>query len=268
MKINLPIKLDNNETHQNFQAHEMILGVKVNPTSYQETVQSVIVWAEASQSRSVCATSVHGLMIAYDNPAFRTVLNAADLITPDGMPLVWTLRLNGHKNQTRVYGPTLMEKILPKAAEKEIPVGLLGSTPRVIEKLQKKFLHKYPHIKIAYALSPPFRAFSIEENENMVQEIIRSGARILFVGLGCPKQELWMHVNKGKINAVMVGVGAAFDFIAGEKQQAPDWMQNKGLEWFYRLLKEPKRLWSRYFSIVPRFLFLMSREFLKSKFHF
>lgn len=251
--------------YQNHQNDEFILGVRVHPTSYQETIQSIITWAQTSQSRYVCATSVHGIMVAYDDPAFRAVLNSADLVTPDGMPLVWTLRLRGYRNQMRVYGPTLMEKLLPLAVERDIPLGFFGSSPIVIEKLRERIQHQNPQIKIAYAFSPPFRAFSKEENENIAQEINQSKVRILFVGLGCPKQELWMHANKGKINAVMVGVGAAFDFIAGEKGQAPQWIQNSGLEWLYRLLKEPKRLWGRYISIVPRFLFLMSREFIRSR---
>ena len=251
---------------QNQQNQDVILGVKVNTTSYHQTVQSVIAWAEAAQSRYVCVANVHSIMTAYDDPAFRTVLNSADLVTPDGMPLVWSLRIKGHKNQTRVYGPTLMEKLLRLASEKAIPIGFLGSTPQVIEKLQEKIRSKHPNVIISYAFSPPFRPFSNEENEKITQKISQTSTRILFVGLGCPKQELWMAANTGKINAVIIGVGAAFDFIAGEKEQAPPWMQNIGLEWLYRLLTEPKRLWRRYFSIVPRFIFLMSKDLIRSKY--
>ena len=183
------------------------------------------------------------------------------------MPLVWTLRLMGYKDQQRVYGPTLTQKLLPLLAAEGIPIGFLGSTPEVIQKLQDNIRKQHPGIKIVYAINPPFRDLTDDEDRQMVAEINSSGVRVLFVGLGCPKQEIWMYQHKGQVQAVMLGVGAAFDFIAGVKPQAPPWLQRLGLEWFYRLITEPKRLWRRYVYNNPRFVLLVARELIQAKLH-
>ncbi len=234
-----------------------ILGTRIDPESYESAVQKICLWAQGGESRYVCAAAVHIVMEGYDSPEIRSCSKRADLVVPDGMPLVWTLRRMGSAGQQRVYGPELTLRLLSAAAERGIPVGFIGSTPETLEILVKNCNQRFLGLKIVYAISPPFRPLSPEEDDAIVREINDSGAGILFVGLGCPKQEKWMASHAGRIQAVMVGVGAAFDFIAGTKKQSPKWMQRFGLEWLFRLSQEPKRLWWRYLYHNPRFMFLV-----------
>jgi len=243
-----------------------ILGVPVQPTSYQAAIAQIMAWAEKNESRYVCAANVHMVMEAHDSPSFMDVVNHADLVTPDGMPLVWAMRRLGFPKQERVYGPDLAIQLIEAAAQNSLPIGFYGSTPNVLESLVNKFRKEYHSINIAYSFSPPFRAISSEEDAQIIHEIHASGARVLLVGLGCPKQEEWMAQHKDKIKAVMIGVGAAFDFHAGMKSQAPAWMQKRGLEWLYRLIHEPRRLWKRYLYHNPRFIVLvLSQIFLQGE---
>jgi N-acetylglucosaminyldiphosphoundecaprenol N-acetyl-beta-D-mannosaminyltransferase len=234
-----------------------ILGMRVDPTSYDQAVDQILSWTQAEESRTVCVANVHMVMEGYDHPEFRSMVNAADLVTPDGMPLVWSLRRMGMPGQQRVYGPELTLRLLAAAEEKGIRVGFLGSTPETLELLVNKVHERFPGIRIVYAFSPPFRPISLEEDDAVVKNINDSGIRILFVGLGCPKQEKWMAAHAGRVRAVMVGVGAAFDFIAGTKKQSPIWMQPIGMEWLFRLSQEPRRLWRRYIFHNPRFMVLV-----------
>lgn len=233
-----------------------VLGSHIDPTSYPSAATQVRQWASAGESRYICAANVHMVMEAYDHPGFREVVNSADLVTPDGMPLVWIMRARGYKEQERVYGPVLMLKVLEMAEAESIPVGFLGGKPEVLDQLAVNMRQRYPHLKIAYTHSPLFGGVSDAEDLAAVERISRSGVRILFVGLGCPKQEVWMHAHRHRVNAVMIGVGAAFDFYGGAVKQAPTWMQQSGLEWLFRLVHEPKRLWKRYFFYNPRFVIL------------
>jgi N-acetylglucosaminyldiphosphoundecaprenol N-acetyl-beta-D-mannosaminyltransferase len=235
---------------------------EVNVTSYADAVKMVIDWSDNAESRYVCIANVHVLMEAYDSPEFRNVLNHADLITPDGVPLVWMMRLKGQRAQQRVYGPALMLRVLEAAAQEKIPVGFYGGTPEVLRSLIKRMQERYEGLQAAFAFSPPFMDVNHKENEELVEQINKSGIRILFVGLGCPKQEIWMANHRGRVNAVMLGVGAAFDFHAGAKPQAPEWMQVMGLEWLFRLSTEPRRLWKRYLYQNPRFIFLAIADLL------
>ena len=241
----------------------VILGTRVDATSYQDATERIIRWARAGESRAMAAANVHVVMEGYDDPALRTALSIVDLVTTDGMPLVWTLRRLGLPNQTRVYGPDLTLCVCEAAARERIPVGLYGSTAEALEVLQKWYRERFPKLQIAYAYSPPFRPLTPEEDEAVVRAINESGARIVFVGLGCPKQERWVAEHRGRVQAVMLAVGAAFDFHSGRVKQAPRWMQRAGLEWFFRLLVEPRRLWRRYFKHNPRFLCLVLRQLLK-----
>jgi N-acetylglucosaminyldiphosphoundecaprenol N-acetyl-beta-D-mannosaminyltransferase len=242
-----------------------ILGIKVAPTSYQAATASIIHWAQKPESRYICVANVHVVMEAYDSPDFREVINSADLVTPDGMPLVWTLRALGVRGQTRVYGPELTLRLIGESAQEDIPIGLYGGSPGTLQRLTAVLKQRYPALNIAYSYSPPFRPLTAEEDQAISQEINASGAGILLVGLGCPKQERWMAEHKGRVQAVMVGVGAAFDFIAGVKKQAPHWMQENGLEWLYRLGQEPGRLWRRYLYYNPRFAALVFLQLLFKK---
>jgi N-acetylglucosaminyldiphosphoundecaprenol N-acetyl-beta-D-mannosaminyltransferase len=203
-------------------------------------------------------------METHDSAEYREIVNGGDLVTPDGMPLVWTLRLFGVPHATQVNGFTLTVTVLERAAAAGIPVGFYGSTQEVLTRMVDACRQRFPGLRIAYQYSPPFRPLSAEEDAAIVREINSSGARIVFVGLGCPKQERWMAVHKGLVNAVMLGVGAAFDFIAGVKPRAPTWMQRAGLEWLFRLALEPRRLWRRYVYHNPRFLALVAGQYAKS----
>jgi len=234
----------------------LVLGTRVDSTSYADATDTVVDWSYRHEGRYICVANVHMLMEAHDSSNFRKIVSDADLVTPDGMPLVWMIRLKGRRSQSRVYGPTLMLHILERALRENIPVGFYGGQPKVLESLIKEMQARYAGLNVVYSFSPPFRALGPEEDLAMVEQINRSGANILFVGLGCPKQEYWMAERRGKINAVMLGVGAAFDFHSGLKPQAPAWMQAIGLEWLFRLITEPRRLWKRYLYHNPRFIVL------------
>jgi N-acetylglucosaminyldiphosphoundecaprenol N-acetyl-beta-D-mannosaminyltransferase len=239
-----------------------ILGLELGATSYQLATRTILNWAMSGESRYICIANVHVLMEAWDSETFRHVVNQSDLVTPDGMPLVWMMRLKGQSDQQRVYGPTLMLYVLSRAAKEGIPVGFYGGSPDVLRALIERMKTLYPGIKIPFFMSPPFMEMSNLDDGQVVEKINRSGTRILFVGLGCPKQETWMAEHIGRVNAVMLGVGAAFDFHAGVKPQAPAWMQNVGLEWLFRLLTEPRRLWKRYLLHNPRFVALAIADLL------
>ena len=239
-----------------------ILGTRVDPTSYRHAVETVARWSGKRASKYVCVATVNQVMEAYDSPEFLSVMNGADLITPDGMPLVWGLRLLGHKEATRVYGPDLTPILLERAAAEGLPVGFYGGAPEVLERFVQVMRERYPKLQIAYSYSPPFRDLTPEEDQQVVQDINTSGTRILFVGIGNPKQECWMAAHRGKVQAVMLGVGAAFDFLAGAKLQAPRWMMPLGMEWLFRLVTEPRRLWKRYLKQNPRFVVLFALQLL------
>jgi N-acetylglucosaminyldiphosphoundecaprenol N-acetyl-beta-D-mannosaminyltransferase len=231
-----------------------ILGVNIATIGYAELVQTCTRWAKLGQSHSVFFATVHMLMEAHDAPMFRDKLNKADIVNPDGMPLVWGLRMLGHRDASRVYGPDTTEALLLGAQESKIPIGFYGGTEATLVRLVERVKEDYPGIRIVFTMSPPFRLLSSLEDQNIVQQISDSGARFLFVGLGCPKQENWVIDHQGRVPAVMLAVGAAFDFLAGTKPQAPRWMMRNGLEWLFRMVSEPRRLAGRYLKHNPRFL--------------
>jgi N-acetylglucosaminyldiphosphoundecaprenol N-acetyl-beta-D-mannosaminyltransferase len=239
-----------------------ILGMRVDGTSYEDAGDRIIDWARSGSSRSVCAAAVNEIITARDDPSFLALMNEVDLVTPDGMPLVWGLRALGVPAATRVYGPDLTPLLCSRAASEGMPVGFFGSTPAVLDKLVSNVSERFPGLQVAYRASPPFRQTSELVDDRVASEINASGARILFVGLGCPKQNVWMAEQRGKVKAVMVGVGAAFDFLAGVKPQAPALLQQSGLEWLFRLVHEPKRLWRRYLRQNPRFAVLFAGQLL------
>jgi N-acetylglucosaminyldiphosphoundecaprenol N-acetyl-beta-D-mannosaminyltransferase len=238
--------------------------MRVHATSYADAVQRIAAWANARESRYVCEAPIHMVMESYDSAEYRQVINGADLVTPGGMPIVWMLRLLGMRGQPRVYGPALTLKVCEYAALHGLKVGFYGGTEKSLTSLVYELKRRYPAVQIVSSYSPPFRKLTPEEDTQVRQVIENSGAQILFVGLGCPKQERWMSEHRPGVRAVMVGVGAAFDFISGEKPQAPLWMQNSGTEWIFRLCTEPRRLWFRYFWHNPRFVVLALRQLLES----
>jgi N-acetylglucosaminyldiphosphoundecaprenol N-acetyl-beta-D-mannosaminyltransferase len=242
------------------------LGTKVHGTSYATATAQIIEWAKRGESRTVCVANVHTVMEAYDAREFQNVINEADLVTPDGMPLVWSLKLEGVKEATRVYGPDLTPTVFEAAEREDVPIGFYGGSSLVLNQLLERVKGKYPRLKIVFAQSPPYRPLTLQEDREVVKAIRRSGVRVLFVGLGCPKQERWMAEHRGQIPTVMLGVGAAFDFLAGSKRQSPRWMQSIGLEWLFRFATEPKRLFKRYMKHNPRFVVLMALQLMRWRF--
>lgn len=241
-----------------------ILGMRVDASTYDRTGETITGWARRGESRYVCVSTVHMVMEAHDDPGYRQVVNDADMVTSDGMPLVWGLRMLGARIAQRVYGPDLTLHVCERAAREGIPVGFYGSSESVLSAMVDRLRQEYPALQVVYRHSPPFRALQPEEIDQEIAEIQESGARILFVGLGCPKQERWMHARRGRIKAVMLGVGAAFDYVAGSKAQAPDGVQALGLEWLFRLVTEPRRLWRRYLYNNPRFVGLFGLQLART----
>jgi N-acetylglucosaminyldiphosphoundecaprenol N-acetyl-beta-D-mannosaminyltransferase len=241
-----------------------ILGMRVHATNYVDVVQRIASWARGRESKYVCEAPIHMVMESYDSPEYRDVINGADLVTPGGMPIVWMMRLLGIHGQPRVYGPAMTLKVCEYAAQHGLKVGFYGGTEKSLSAMVSELKGKYLGLEVAYAYSPPFRKLTAEEDARVRQEIENSEAQILFVGLGCPKQERWMAEHRPGVRAVMMGVGAAFDFISREKRQAPLWMQSAGLEWLFRLCSEPRRLWFRYFWHNPRFVALAVVQLLSS----
>lgn len=240
-----------------------VLSLQVSPYSISGATERILAWAMAGESRTVCAANVHMVMEAHDDPEFCAQVNGADLVTPDGMPVAWAVRLQGIHHQERVSGPELMLETCRLAAMQGIPVGFYGAKPEVLDALESQIRSRFPSLFITYAVSPPFRPLNEAEQTETLDSIRASGARILFVGLGCPRQERWMARHRGIIPAVMLGVGAAFDFHAGTLRKAPLWVQRAGLEWAFRLAMEPRRLFWRYFKHNPRFIFLLGRQLLR-----
>lgn len=243
-------------------ASRSVLGMRVDRTDYRHAAALVRDWALESASRYVCVATVNNVMEAHDCADFQRVMNQADLVTPDGMPLVWGLRLLGLSDAERVYGPDLTPALLEMASTNAVPVGFFGASPSTLAALRRILNQRYPQLQTAYFYSPPFRTLTIEEDREVVNEINRSGAKILFIGLNTPKQDYWMAAHRDRVQAVMIGVGAAFDFLAGTKRQAPRWMMRIGLEWFFRLVSEPRRLWKRYLKHNPRFVVLFALQLL------
>ncbi len=249
---------------QNNCEKKWVLGNQVHTTSYNDACHRIENWTNSKTSCYIIAANVHVIMTGYWNKKYQQIINNAALVTPDGMPLVWGMKLLGIKQQTRVYGPDLMLAFCETAAAKSIPIYLYGGTQSMLAKLETNLQQKYPNLIIAGSYSPPFRPLTPEEEAQDIQRIHASGAKVVFVGLGCPKQEEWMARAKGKLQAVCLGVGAAFSFHSGEVSQAPRWMMNLGLEWLYRLASEPKRLWKRYFINNPAFVVLFALQLIKN----
>lgn len=228
-------------------------------------IRIVAKWAATHESRYVCICNAHSVVTAAEDPKFHTAISEADMATPDGAPVAWMMRKFGSTAQARVSGPDLMEDYLADAAGRGEAIGLYGSTPTTLANLQRHMLMRWPQLNIACAISPPFRPLSEDEDALIVNQINTSGARTLWVSLGCPKQELWMAEHRGRVQAVMLGVGAAFDFHAGTVSRAPKWMRDNGFEWLHRLFSEPNRLWRRYLITNTKFLLGASRQLFRKK---
>ena len=242
-----------------------VLEVPLATVDNDGAVSLVSDWAHSGRTAYVCAVNVHSTMEAARDLGLRDALQHADLNVPDGVPIVWGMRLLGAPQQERVFGPTLMWEVCRRAAESDIPIALYGSTDETLAALQVTLAQAFPGLRIADAISPAFRPLTDEEDAVMVARLNASGARIVFVGLGAPKQEKWMAQHRGRVQAVMLGVGAAFDYHAGNIRRAPVWMQHAGLEWLYRLIQEPRRLWRRYLFNNPAFLIRLGVQILRER---
>jgi N-acetylglucosaminyldiphosphoundecaprenol N-acetyl-beta-D-mannosaminyltransferase len=238
-----------------------ILGVNVSAINQDDAVAAIKRWIREDSRQYVCVTGAHGVMECRRNEHLRRIHNESGMVTPDGMPLVWMSRLLGWKRVKRVYGPDLMLKVTEISASNGYRQFYYGGAEGIADKLTEALVRAYPGLQVVGTYSPPYRELTPAEDGEVINAINAAHPHILWVGLSTPKQEFWMANHLGKLDVpVMIGVGAAFDFLAGSKRQAPGWMQRHGLEWFFRLVTEPRRLWRRYAFIVPGFAFLAARQ--------
>ncbi len=242
-----------------------VLGSPIDVIDWGSALQIISAWASRRESRYICICNAHSVVTAAQDAGFRAVLTAADMATPDGAPVAWVMRRTGHAAQQRINGPDLMDKFCALAAGDGTPIFLLGSTPETLKALQQKLLAQWPALVMAGALSPPFRELSAAEDAEIVATVNAVRPGVVFVSLGCPKQERWMAAHRGRIDAVMIGVGAAFDFHAGTMARAPEWMRRHGLEWLHRLASEPTRLWRRYLVTNTAFIVGAVKQLLRDR---
>lgn len=234
-----------------------ILGVNIAVTNINSTVYYLTRNLHKLRGEYVCVSNVHTTIMAYNNEAYRNVQNQAVIAVPDGKPLSLVCRVRGYKNAQRVAGPDLMPAILKESVKRGSRHYFYGSTEQTLVSLEKNLRERFPGLIVAGTCSPPFRRLTEAEDEEMVARINAARPDFVWVGLGAPKQEQWMYAHKGKINAVMLGVGAAFDFHAGTAKRAPKWMQECYLEWLYRLIQDPRRLMKRYVKSNLQFMWLI-----------
>ncbi|HEY8749886.1 MAG TPA: WecB/TagA/CpsF family glycosyltransferase [Tepidisphaeraceae bacterium] len=243
-----------------------VFGVKVSATHYAEVVESVLHAAETGQGGLIDFMPAHLLTAVVGDPDLLKRMDDFAIIAPDGQPVRWALNKLYNAGLTdRVYGPETTRRLCAGAAERALPIYLYGGTEAVLTTLCAKLKEWFPTLIIAGSEAPPFRPLTAEEDAAAVERINASGAKLLFIGIGSPKQEVFAHAHRDSIKAVQLCVGAAFDFHAGSKKMAPAWMQKRGLEWLFRLTQEPKRLWKRYLVANSTFVFLYSREILRRK---
>lgn len=244
-----------------------VIGAFIDALDWDEAVARLLRWGESRESRVVNICNVHSVVTARRDPRFARALAEADMNTPDGAPVAWLLRHSGFRRQQRIDGPELMLRYAAASRAAGQALYLYGGTPETLERLRTNLTRQYPGLEIAGMHAPPFRALTSQEDEADVDRINASGASLVFVGLGCPKQELWMQAHRGRVRAVMVGVGAAFDFHAGAVARAPHWMRSHGLEWLHRLASEPRRLWRRYLVSNTLFLWHAGLQIVRGRSH-
>jgi N-acetylglucosaminyldiphosphoundecaprenol N-acetyl-beta-D-mannosaminyltransferase len=238
-----------------------VLGVEIDAVTPQGAVERVIAAASDGRTYRVSALAVHGVMEAHDDPVQALRLNEFEMVTPDGQPVRWALNLlYGAGLKERVYGPTLMLNVCERAAAEGLSIYLLGTTDAILADLQVGLLRRFPELKIAGMAPSKFRKVDSEEFDEICQRIRDSGAQIVFVGLGCPRQEVFAYESGPRLNMPVLAVGAAFEYHAGHRDEPPMWIQRSGLQWLHRLLGDPKRLWKRYATTNPRFVAGVARQ--------
>ncbi len=236
-------------------AKSSVLGVEVSVAELLDVVDAVLEAARSGRSLGVSALAVHGVMLATEDPELRHRVNSLDVVTPDGQPVRWALNwLHRADLSERVTGPDLMWEVCRQAADEGQPIFLFGSTHETLSRLQTRLLAAFSQLDVAGIQASRFRGATEAEAAADIATIQASGARIVFVGLGCPRQEIWAYENRDSLRMPLLAVGAAFDYHAGLIRRAPNWMQRWGLEWTYRLVQDPKRLWKRYLLLNPRYL--------------
>ncbi len=242
-----------------------VLGVRVDAMQIPDVIARVERWIDSGErGRFIAFTGMHGIMEARQDPRFREVLAAADLVVADGMPLVWLGRLRGFPMKRRVYGPDFLLAFCCVSADAGYRHFFYGGAPGVPEELARRLRRRFPALRVAGTLSPPFRALTPAERDRIRREINEARPDVVWVGLGTPKQEAWMFENRDGLDVpVLLGVGAAFDFHTGRVRQAPVWVREHGLEWSWRLLSEPRRLWRRYLVQGSRFVFSVGLDLLR-----
>ena len=236
---------------------QKVLSVRVDPVCADDAAELVMAWTDEEEARVVCAVNVHMVMEAWDDHEFCTALAGADLAVADGRPVWLACRLLGTPEACHLRGQDLMLRLCQASSERGVPIALLGSTNDVLRKVRATLTQLYPALEVVHVVSPPFRSLTPDEDRELLAALQESGARILFVALGCPRQEQWMLDHRAMTTCVMVGVGAAFEMLAGKRRAAPVWMQRAGLEWVFRLATEPRRLWRRYARHNLRFVVLL-----------
>lgn len=240
--------------------HCEILKTNINVTNMQETVTYINAHIEELRGKYICVSNVHTTVMSYENEHYRKIQNGAAMALPDGAPLSSYSRKHGHKYARRVAGPDLMLELFKISPQHGYRHFFYGSTVETLESMKQVIECDYPQMQVAGMYSPPFRKLTAEEDAAVIQLINEANPDFIWVGLGAPKQEEWMYEHLDKVNGVMLGVGAGFDYLAGFIKRAPMWMQNNSLEWFYRLIQNPKRLWKRYIVTNVKFIYLISRE--------
>lgn len=238
-----------------------VLGVLVNAVDYEAVVDSTMSAARSQRPYAVSALAVHGIMTGVLDPEQRYRLNRLDLATPDGQPVRWAINLlYGARLRDRVYGPVLMLRLCRAAAEEGMPIYLYGSSRRVLDQLESELTERVPQLLIAGSEPSKFRRASAQEKREIVERIRGSGARIVFVGLGCPRQEIFAYEYRDAVGLPIVAVGAAFDYHAGLLREPPLSVQRAGLQWLFRLMQDPRRLWRRYLVLNPTYLGLLALQ--------
>lgn len=246
---------------------QRVLDFPITALRFEEQIQTILKWAIARKSKTVCVANVHMLMEAHWNPNFANIVQNSDLVTPDGMPLVWMMRQMGARYQDRVAGMDIFLEICKRAQTHNVSVFFVGSQTEILTKMLTRLEQEFPQLKIAGMEPLPFCPVRETEDKALINKINSSGAGVVWVSLGCPKQEKWMIQHKDKIQSVMVGVGGVFPVYAGIQKRAPRIVRDLGLEWLYRCIQEPRRLWRRYATTIPAFIWLVIRQLLLSNRH-
>jgi len=244
----------------------LVAGARVHAIRVADAIAIMDQWISSRHEDYVVLTGAHGIVEMQSDPKLLEITNQAGLSTPDGMPVVWLGRLKGHRNIEKVYAPDIMEEAFRVGVSRGYRHFLYGGTEGVASELSQKLQQRFPGIQIVGTYYPPFRPLTQSETEEVTRLINKADPHIVWVGLGCPKQDRWMHQFRPLLRApVLIGVGAGFDFLSGRKPLAPRWVQRSGFEWLYRMLSEPRRLWPRYSRVVPLFLYFVLRDWLGNR---